>query len=107
MTVTPLFSHRGGAAPAPQFEGYDPAHPYDEHRHVLAEASLHPGDKVWRHDASDGWQDMPIRAVVIDTYGPAVEVGPYSITPSQARRVAAFLNAAADVADPTTERNHR
>jgi hypothetical protein len=54
---------------------------------------------VVRHDESDEWRTLPLRAVHVDAAGPAVEVGPYSISPREAREVAAMLRHLADVAD--------
>lgn len=62
-------------------------------RHILEE-HLH----VVLHDQADTFATLPARAVRQVT-GPAVEVGPLSLSPDDARLLAASLTILADVAD--------
>lgn len=59
-------------------------------RIVLREASV-----TARVDETDEWVDMPIRVVMIDSAGPAIEIGPFSFT---GRELAAIGNAIGEYA---------
>lgn len=63
--------------------------------HHLLETHLHEV----RHDASDEWVKLPVRAVIRDG-GPAIEVGSWSVTPAEAAVLAQSLLLLAEVADP-------
>lgn len=69
--------------------------PYPSARYEL-EQHLH----VVREDRTDSWLTLPVRAVVVDGVGPAVEIGPYSVSPHEARMLADGLLVLADLADP-------
>lgn len=63
-------------------------------RHVI-EAHHH----LVRRDDSDDWVDIPARAVHVDSAGPAVELGPFSLSTPDARLLADSLRLLADLAD--------
>lgn len=57
---------------------------------------------TWRHDSSDEWVNVPTRAVQIDSAGPAVELGPFSLSAPDARLLADSLRMLADLAEGRT-----
>lgn len=61
----------------------------EEHRHVV------------REDETDEWVILPVRGCVVDSLGPHIELGPYSLAPADARLLALSLTMLADMADPT------
>lgn len=66
----------------------------DAERHVL--------EQHWHTlltDETDDYLNLPVRAVLIDPAGPAVEVGPWSVSPDEARLLAASLRILADTAE--------
>lgn len=83
----PEHCHRCRPMPA------DPDHPDEpgSRRHLL-EAHHHAA----RHDASDEWVTVPVRAVMVDCLGPRVELGPWSFTEDEARLLGASLVLLAD-----------
>lgn len=74
----------------------DPLHPTPTgiERYILVEHE-HDG----RHDRTDEWCVVTARAVLVEFFGPAVEVGPWSFAPDEARLLSASLAILADIAD--------
>ncbi len=54
---------------------------------------------VVQHDQSDEWVNLPARAVYVDAAGPAIEIGPFSLDPDDARLLAESLRMLADLAE--------
>ncbi|WP_353647958.1 hypothetical protein ABLG96_13880 [Nakamurella sp. A5-74] len=54
---------------------------------------------VVQHDATGDWVNVPARAVQVDSAGPAVELGPFSLSTDDARLLAESLRLLADLAD--------
>lgn len=54
-------------------------------------------------EGPDEFVNLPVRAVIVDSAGPAVELGPWNLTPDDARLLAVSLKMLADLADGTTE----
>jgi hypothetical protein len=76
---------------------FDAEHPTDEWdgpRYLMETHRI-----TVRHDVSDEWFQLKISAVFIDSCGPAVEIGPWSVSPDEARVLAASLTMLADHAD--------
>lgn len=69
----------------------------DAERHVL-EQHWH----TLRTDETDGYLNLPVRAVLIDAAGPAVEIGPWSVSPDEAQLLADSLRILAAIANSTT-----
>jgi len=72
------------------------------------------GDLVNRHVLEEHWHlildegpdefvNVPVRAVIVDAAGPAVELGPWTLSPDDARLLAISLSILADLAEGTTE----
>lgn len=59
----------------------------EEHHHQL------------QHHDSDRWIDVPARAVIVDIAGPTVEVGPFDLSPDDARLLGESLRLLAELAD--------
>lgn len=60
----------------------------EEHRHVV------------REDETDEWVIVPVRGCVVDSHGPHIELGPFSLSPADARLLALSLTMLADMVDP-------
>ncbi|MBM4726059.1 hypothetical protein GS446_05380 [Rhodococcus hoagii] len=79
---------------------HDPAHPTLDNapRYPIAE----PHVLKVRHDASDEWQNLTARAVFIDDCftGPILELGPWSMSPLEARQLGDALRGLAAELDP-------
>lgn len=72
------------------------------------------GDLVTRYLLEEHWQlmldegtdefvNVPVRAVIDAAAGPAVELGPWTLSPDDARLLATSLSILADLAEGTTE----
>ena len=55
-----------------------------------------------RHDRTDEWVNLPVRAVTIDAAGPAVEIGPWSLCPRDTLLLADSLRMLAERAEQDT-----
>ncbi|MGI8417562.1 MAG: hypothetical protein ACR2P2_15455 [Nakamurella sp.] len=54
-------------------------------------------------EGTDEFVNLPARAIIVDAAGPSVELGPWSLSPDDARLLAASLSILADMAEATTE----
>lgn len=67
-------------------------------RHVLDHTVV-----TARVDETDAWLNLPVRTVVIDAFGPAFEIGPYSVAGEDAL---ALINALSRYGQLTGEFRH-
>ena len=77
----------------------DPEHPSpdgcDFVDRLVVERHLH----LMRHDASDGYDHVPVTAIYWPSIGQYVELGPWSMNPADARTLAASLTTLANLID--------
>lgn len=81
---------------------FDPEHPSDDDvgPRYLMETHWH----TVRHDVSDQWFELKVSAVHVNGSGPAVEIGPWSICPEEARVLATSLAMLADESEGSVVR---
>ncbi|WP_138845268.1 hypothetical protein [Rhodococcus pyridinivorans] len=92
-------AHQDGTPPEPWTElPDDPLHPtIDNTRRFLIahhEHELH-------HDVNDAYETVTTTATYVDGLGEQIELGPWSLTVREARRLGLSLLDLADAADPT------
>jgi len=77
----------------------DTEHPSPDGSYVVDRLVVERHLHQMLHDASDGYDHVPVTAVYWPSIGEYVELGPWSMSPSDARTLAASLVALANLVD--------
>lgn len=77
----------------------DTEHPSPDGTNVAERMVVERHIHTMRHDATDGWDHVPVTAVLWPGIGEVVELGPWSLSVADARLLAYSLTTLADLVD--------